>query len=95
MTLTYNIYPTAPVEQTSQKLLEGNYHELASHLTSSCRSDLARVRAIFCWMTSFNYESIKDVSQQALDRPVDGLLGILNRDNVTLNHAHFFARLAR
>nr|KAG5696945.1 hypothetical protein BaRGS_015909 [Batillaria attramentaria] len=75
------------------KLSNGTFRELVTYLSSNPEwDDLAKVRAIFRWVTSVDVFSLKMDSAPAKQSPMEYFMKIQNN---TGNHAHLFSGLCQ
>ncbi|XP_076439788.1 uncharacterized protein LOC143279651 isoform X1 [Babylonia areolata] len=81
------------VMKTPQKLYNGTFRELVTYLTSNPDWDeLARVRAIFRWVTSVDVFSLNIDDTPPKQSPMEYFVKIRNN---TGNHAHLFSGLCQ
>lgn len=90
--LTYTIVCPS-LRQTPQKLYNGTFRELVTYLTSNPEWDeLAKVRAVFRWVTSVDVFSLNVEETPSRQSPMEYFIKIQNN---TGNHAHLFSGLCQ
>ncbi|KAK6178731.1 hypothetical protein SNE40_011246 [Patella caerulea] len=93
----FNLKDYAEVDEHAlnapNKLMNGTFRELVNYLTSNQKwDDIARVRAIFLWVTSVDVYGLEIEDEPPAQSPLEYFLKIQTNSG---NHAHLFSGLCQ